>query len=346
MRLSAAAPVVWGVAGVAVVLAVWHGWGILVTPERSFFWFMTFVDLVVAGVAFSVGRQWPRYADVESGGIVLLRQRIRFEAITEIRLGDVSAKPFWLAFWLPTSLVVGVIAALIPASSYNREVVEFATANGRARLRWRKSAGHDEVVNAVRAARPDLEPRYGLDGRSPARDFSPRMSVGGGLLCACLLLWAFFAGWSGLQLLDRSTQEGPNALAATSSALRSVTSDLTGYEPVPGARVGYHSWRCDRVNDLLLGPSPDVVDLHLEIDGKDVPPATADAIEARIRKDVGMDPDQYLFAVDRRSSDVAIDIPVMSGLHVDVSTGCVDSDDLPALQGQLDELAKAVGAGR
>lgn len=344
--MSTAAPLVWGVAGVAAVLAVWHGFGILVTPERTFFWFMTFADLVVAAIAFWLGRQWPRYADIESGGIVLLRQRIRFEAITEIRLGDVSAKPFWLAFWLPTSLVVGLIVAFTSASSYNREVVEFATENGRARLRWRRASGHDELVQAVRAARPDLEPRYGLDGNSPARDFSPRMSVGGGLLCAGLLLWGFFAGWSGLQLLDRSTVDEPVPVAATSSALRSATSHLTGYEPLPGVRAEYYSWPCARNNDLLLGPSPDVVDLHLKVVGRDVPPATADAIEARIRQDIGMDPDQYLFTLDRRTSDVAVDIPLVSGLHVEVFTGCVASADLPGLQRQLDEFAAAIGAGR
>lgn len=253
VRLSKAALRVWAVAGVAMVLAVWHGWGILVTPERSFFWFMTLADVVVAAVAIWLGRQWPRYADVEPAGIVLLRQRIRYEAITEIRLGAVSAKPFWLAFWLPTSLLVGLIVALTRAESFNREVVEIDTVNGRARLRWRgTTAGQDELVGALRAARPDLDLKYGLNGRSRARDFSPRLSVGGGLLAASLALWAFIAGWSGLQLLDRSTLDGPYSSAATSSALHSVTTRLTGYSPLPDVRAEFTTWRCARNNYLLV----------------------------------------------------------------------------------------------
>jgi len=343
VRLSTASLWVWGVAAVAGVLAVWHGWGILITPERTFFWFMTFADLVVVAVAVWLGRQWPRHADIGPDGIVLLRQRVRYDAVTEIRMGDVSAKPFWLAFWLPTSLVVGLIVALMGAGSFAWEVLEINTANGRARLRWRTSAGHDEIVKALRAARPDLEARYGLDGTAPAQDFSPRMSVGGGLLAACLAAWAIIGGWSGLQLLDQSTLEGPYSVEATSTALARVTDRLKGYDPLPDVHPEYQTWNCDRTN-YLLGPSSEVVDLHLKIVSPNVPEATADAIEARLRHDSGMPPDDYLFRVGGTDSDVAIDIPVVDTLYIEIFTGCVDSDDLPALRQRLDAMAAALGA--
>ncbi|PRY44890.1 hypothetical protein CLV43_102455 [Umezawaea tangerina] len=343
--MSNAALRVWGVAGVAAVLALWHGWGILITPERSFFWFMTAADVLVVVVAVWLGKQWPRYADVEEGGIVLLRQRIRFEAVTGIRLGDVSAKPFWLAFWLPTSLVVGLVVAVMPAGSFDREVLEIDTENGRARLRWRESTGHDQVVRALRTARPDLEPRYGLTGDSRARDFSPRMGVGGGLLAAGLALWVLVAGWSGIQLTDQSTVQKENSTAATVEALRTLTKKMTGYEALPGVRAEYVTWRCDR-NNYLLGPSPDVVDLHLKIVGSGVSEQVADGVESRVRRNAGMGEGDYLKMVDLPRSGVAVDVPLVESLYVEVFTGCVGVGDVEELRGELEGMARALGVGR
>jgi len=95
-----------------------------------------------------------------------------------------------------------------------------------------------------------------------------------------------------------------------------------------------------------LGPSPEVVDLHLKIVGPNVASADANAIEAHLRQNSGMDPDEYLHPVDVPRSDVAIDIPEVSSLYIEISTGCVSAADLPVLQQDLEEMAGALGVRR
>ncbi|TCO54843.1 hypothetical protein EV192_108131 [Actinocrispum wychmicini] len=342
--LSKAAYWAWGVAAVATVAAGWHIWGITDTPERPFFWVITVLDLLVAVTALGVGLQWPRYAVFDAEGIVLHRKRIRYEAITELRLGDVSAKPFWLAAWLPTSLLGGLIVALIPADTFDRQVVEIGTENRRARLRWRGNVPHDDFVAAVRESRPDLEITYGVDRRTVAVDFTPRLSIGGGLLVAGLAAWVLFAGVLSVQLFDRSTVDGPYPSAATSNVLRSVTADLKGYAPLPGVPAEYKEWRCDRNNYAFLGPSPDVIDLHMKLVAEDMPRAMADAYEAKLRSDTGMASFDYLHRIDDPVTDVEIDIPEVKGLYVEISTGCVSRADLGPLRDDLTKMAAALGA--
>jgi hypothetical protein len=344
--LSSASLRVWGVAGVAVVLAGWHGWGIAVTPERSDFWGLAFADVVVAAVAVGLGMRWPRSAYLEPDGLVLRCRLIRYEAITEVRFGDVSAKPFWLAFWLPTSLIGGLIVFRSRAEEFNRRVIEIGTADGRVRLRWRRFAERDDLLRAIRTARPDLSTKEGLDEHSPARDYTPKLSVGGGLLAAALVFWAFIAGWWGVQLLDRSTVEGPYSTQATSAVLRAVTSRMTGYSPLPGVSAEYTTQRCTRVNNALLGPSPDVVDLHVSIEDPDVPSDAADAVEARFRRDAGIAPDEAVHLAGLPDAYVDFGIPLSSDLDIEIRTGCVDSADLPALRKDVERLVGALGVGR
>jgi hypothetical protein len=94
--------------------------------------------------------------------------------------GSASAKPFWLAFWLPTSLLIGLIVALRSSSEFDREVVELGTGRGRVRARWRDFRAADAFVAAVREKRPDLQAGHGVVPGTFARDYSPRLSVGGG----------------------------------------------------------------------------------------------------------------------------------------------------------------------
>lgn len=344
--VSSAAYWAWGVAGLAIVAAGWHIWAITETPDSSIFWVVTVFDLLVACTAFGVGLQWPRYAVFDDEGIVLNKQRIRYEAITELRFGDVSAKPFWLAFWIPMSLVGGAIVALIPRDTFDRQVIEINTEARRARFRWRKMARHDAFADAVREARPDLESVYGLDGNNLAVDFTPRMSVGGGFLAFGLAMWVFFAGWLSIQLFDMSTEEGPFSPQATDSALRRITSGMTGYAPLPGVAANFTEWRCRRTNGWVLGDSPDVIDLHVKLVADDMPKDTADAIEAKVRRDAGMGTDDFLQRVDTRpdDTDVEVDIPQSNGLYIEISTGCVNRGDLGPLHDDLRKMATAIGA--
>jgi hypothetical protein len=214
------------------------------------------------------------------------------------------------------------------------------------RLRWRRFKERDDLLHAVRTARPDLSTKQGLDERSTARDYTPRMSVGGGLLAAALVFWAIVGGWSGIQLLDRSTMEGPHSAQATSAVLRSVTSRMTDYSPLSGVAVEYTTWRCTRVNNALLGPSPDVVDLYLTIEDADMPSDTADAVEARFRRDAGMTPDEAVHLAGLPDAYVDLGIPLSSGLQIEIRTGCVDSAELPTLRRDLERLVGALGVSR
>ncbi|QFZ18250.1 hypothetical protein [Saccharothrix syringae] len=334
----------WAVVAVAVAAAALHVWGITETPETGLFWFLTAADLVVAGTAAAHAVRWPRHAVFEPDALVLAGSRVPYDAITAVRVGSVSAKPFWLAFWLPNSLLVGLVVALRDPAGFTRDVVEVDTARERFRARWRSPGLRRAFLDALHAARPDVEPSHDLDGGHPARDRTPRLGVPGGLLACALSVWAVAAGLLSLQLADRSTYHGPYPTEATSAALRSLTSEFRDYEALPGVPVDLRTQRCDRTNPLL-GPSPDVVELHLVLESHDLPEADADAVEARIRQDADMDPDTYLTSVDRVSG-VSLHIPASSRLSVWVSTGCVAVEDAERLGGDLRALAAALGAGR
>lgn len=328
-----------------VLMTAFHVWGITETPESSMYWVAAVFDLAVAIVSFGLGLQWPRYALFEEDGVILARQRIRYDAITALRLGDVSAKPFWLAFWIPTSLLGGLIVALVPKDSFNREVVEVATENRTARFRWKHGGPPTAFVDAFQARRPDLQRTYHLDTYSYARDFTPRMGVGGGLLAACLGVWVVFTAITTPDLFDLSTERGPYPLAATQAKLRSMTAGLSGYDPLPGVSVEFSTDRCSR-NNVLLGASPDVVELSMKIDAKDMPPPAADAVENHLRADTGMRRGEYYHPIYEPDSNVTIDIPEMHGLYVQISTGCVRAGEVDLLRDDLTKFAAAMGVGR
>jgi hypothetical protein len=341
--LSRARRWTWVLVAVAVLFAAWHVYGVTVTPERPFFWIGLAFDVVVGVVAWFFGRAWPPEARFEPDALVLDRTRLPYADITGIRRGAVSAKPFWLAFWLPTSLLGGLIVALRPAGDFDREVVELQTTDGRVRTRWRDLRTAETFVAALRENRPDLDVRFGLDAGVFARDYAPRLGVGGGLLAFCLGLWLFLGTWFGLQLTDQSLDDGPFPLEATSATLRELTGDLTGFAPLPGVAPAFTEWECDRDNGLILGPDPGATDLHLQLIREDLP--EAGVVEARLRQAAGMDADEYITRIGPDDVDVDVDIPEDRGLYVEISTGCVDGDGLPRLRDDLTKVAKAMGAG-
>nr|BFE54383.1 hypothetical protein GCM10017745_78100 [Saccharothrix mutabilis subsp. capreolus] len=324
---------------VALGCAALHIWGITETPERNLYWFLTAADLLVAAVAAVHASRWPRHAVFEEDALVLGGLRVPYHSITSARTGYVSAKPFWLAFWLPNSLVIGLVVAARNPSKFNREVVEVDTNRGRVRARWRDTSGQRAFVDALREVRPEVSPTYGLDGGDPARDCTPRLGVPGGLLACALSVWALVAGLLSLELTDRSTYRTPASTEATSAALRTLAAGFRDYETLPGVPVDFRTWRCDRANGVL-GPTPHFVRLHLVLEGRDVP--TADAVEAKIRQDAGMPEGTYLMTVDEVSG-VRLNIPASSRLSVWVSTGCVDVDDAERLRGELRTVAAALG---
>ncbi|MEV6872404.1 hypothetical protein [Amycolatopsis sp. NPDC051128] len=342
--LSRARRWTWGLVAVALAFAVWHGYGVTVAPERPFFWIGVALDVLVAVIAYALGRNWPPEAVFEPGALVLGTARVPYPAITDLRRGAVSAKPFWLAFWVPTSLVVGLLVALRPAGDFDREVVEFGTGTARTRLRWRDHRAADRFVTAVRDARPDLEPQYGVDPAAFAKDRAPRLGAGGGFLAFGLGLWLFLGGWFGMQLSDQSLYRGPFPAEPTSAALRDLTGDLSGFAPLPGVAPEFTEWPCDRTNDLILGPDPDAADLHLKLESRTLPVAEAGVVEDRLRVAAGMEPGEYLHGIGPDSIDADVDIPEDDGLYVEISTGCVTREAVPGLRDDLTNLATALGA--
>jgi len=328
-----------------LAMTAFHVWAITETPEITLYWVAAIFDLAIAIVSFGLGLQWPTYALFEEDGVILAKQRIRYDSITALRLGDVSAKPFWLAFWIPTSLVGGLIVALIPKDTFNREVVEIVTEHRTARFRWKRSGTPTVFVDTLQARRSDLERTYHLDSYSYARDFTPRMGVGGGLLAACLGVWVVFTAITTPELFDLSTQYGPYSTAATSAELRALTGKLSGYDPLPGVPVEFSTDRCSR-KSYILGESPDVVDLSVKIVAEDMPPTLADAVERHVRNDVGMIRNEYFYTIDAPDQRVAVDIPEVKGLYVQFFTGCVRVGELDPLRDDLTKLAAAMGAGR
>ena len=342
LPLSRARRWTWVVLAVALAFAAWHGYGITVAPERPFFWIGVGFDVVVAVVAWLMGRAWPPEAEFGPDAIVFGGSRLPYAEITEVRRGAVSAKPFWLAFWLPTSLLIGLIVALRSPSEFDREVVELRTGGGRVRARWRDFRAADAFVKAVHEKRPDLEAGYGVVPDAFARDYSPRLGVGGGFLAFGLGLWLFLGGWFGLQLLDQSLDRGPFPAAPTGAAIRDLTAGLSGFAPLPDVTRDFTEWPCDRTNDLILGPDPDATDLHLKLESRTLPEAAAGAVEDRLRQAAGMDPGQYLERYNL-DLDFEVDIPEDDDLYVEFSTGCVTGDAVPGLRDDLTKLAAAMG---
>lgn len=338
--LSRARRRTWVLVVVALVFAGWHGYGITVAPERPFFWIGVVLDVLVAVVAWLLGRAWPAVASFGPDALAFDRTRIDYREITDVRRGAVSAKPFWLAFWIPTSLVGGLIVALRPSGDFDREVVEFRAGHGRVRTRWRDHRAAETFLAVLHDKVPDLEVRYGVDPAAHARDHSPRLGAGGGFLAFALGVWLFFGTWFGLQLLDRSLDRGPFPPGPTSAAINRLTAGLSGSAPLPGVARDFTEWPCDRTNDLVLGPDPGAADLHLKLVG---PLPQAGAVEARLRQAAGMDPDQYLERLGPDDVDFEVDIPEDDDLYVEFSTGCVTGDAVPALREDLAKLATAMG---
>src|SRR2546429_197584 len=154
LPLSRARRWTWVLLAVALGFAAWHAYGITVAPERPFFWIGVAFDVLVAVVAWLLGRAWPPVAQFGPDAIAFEKIRVPYATITEVRRGAVSAKPFWLAFWLPTSLLVGLIVALRPADGFDREVVELGTERGRVRTRWRDHRTAEAFLAALREKRP------------------------------------------------------------------------------------------------------------------------------------------------------------------------------------------------
>lgn len=338
--LSRARRWTWVLIVVAVAFAAWHGYGITVAPQRPFFWIGVALDVLVAVVAWSLGRAWPPEAAFGAETLAFGRARVPYGLITDVRRGAVSAKPFWLAFWIPTSLVVGLIVALRPAGDFDREVVEFRAGQGRVRTRWRDHRAAEDFLAALREKLPDLEVRYGVDPAAHAWDHAPRLGAGGGVLAFGLGIWLFFGTWFGLQLLDRSLDRGPFPPGPTSAAITGLTAGLSGSAPLPGVTREFTEWPCDRTNDLVLGPDPGAADLHLKLVGRT--PA-ADEAEARLRQAAGMDHGQYLERLGPDDIDFEVDIPADDDLYVEFSTGCVGDDAVPGLRDDLGKLAAAMG---
>ncbi|WIV55118.1 hypothetical protein [Amycolatopsis nalaikhensis] len=326
---------------VALGFAAWHAYGITVAPSRPFFWIGVALDLLVALVAWLLGRAWPPEARFEPDAVVLGKSRVPYAAITDVRRGAVSAKPFWVAFWLPTSLLVGLIVALRPSGDFDRQVVEV----GRVRVRWRDYRAADAFITGLREKRPDVEVHHGVDPATYAQDRSPRLGVGGGFLAAGLGWWLFLSGWFGLQLFDQSLYSGPFPAEPTASAIRDLTGDLTGFAPLPDASRELTEWPCDRKNDLILGPDPDAADLHLKLQSRTLPADRAGAVEDRLRAAAGMAPGDYLYWYGPDELDFAVDIPEDDDLYVEFSTGCVTGDAVPSLREELGKLATAMGVG-
>ena len=339
-RLSSASYWAWGVAVMAGAAAVWHIWAITETAERPYFWMLSVADVIIAATAAWHAWSWPVHADFGPDGLRLGRTTIPYESITEVRRGDASAKGFWVAFWLPTSLVIGVIAALRDPDSYDRDVVELATANGIARFRWRDPARGQEFLTGLGK---EEAPKAIPASYHTARDYTPQLSVGGGLLVAVLGYWLIIGGLFSTDLFDLSTSYGPYPLAATSANIATLTGKLTGIAPLPNVPAEFVEEKCDRVNNSTLGPSPHVIDLHLRIIGQDVPDQTATAIENQLRNDIGMQSDEYLFDVNDGGTDVAVDIPEAQGLYIEIFTGCVDASGLPQLRTDLQRMGSALG---
>jgi hypothetical protein len=338
--LSRARRWTWVVVAVAAAFAAWHLYGIFVAPERPFFWIGLAFDVLVGVVGWLLGRAWPPVARFGPDGIRLDGSLVPYATITEVRRGVVSAKPFWLAFWLPTSLLIGLIVALRPSGDFDQEVVELCTDGGRVRARWRDHRAAEAFLAALHEHRPDLEVRYGIDSGIFARDHSPRLGVGGGFLAFGLGLWLFLGGWFGLQLLDQSLDRGPFPSGPTSAAITRLTSGLDGFAPLPGVARDFTDWPCDRTNDLILGPDPGATDLHLKLEGRS---PQAGAVEARLRQAAGMDADQYLERLGPDDLDFELDIPEDDDLYIEFSTGCVTGDAVPGLRDDFTKLAAALG---
>lgn len=339
--LSRARRWTWVLVALALAFAVWHGYGVTVAPGRPFFWIGVALDLLVAVVAWLLGRTWPPEATFGPDGLAFDRTPVPYAAITDVRRGAVSAKPFWLAFWLPTSLIGGLIVALRPSGDFDREVVEFRAGQDRVRARWRDYRTAETFLAALRDRRPDLEVRHGVDPAAYARDHSPRLGVGGGFLAFGLGIWLFFGTWFGLQLFDQSLDRGPYPPGPTSAAIKQLTAGLSGFAPLPGVARDFSEWPCDRANDLILGPDPGAADLHLKLQGRF---AQAGAVEARLRQAAGMDPDQYLQRLGPDDVDFEVDIPEDDDLYIEFSAGCVADDAVPGLRDDLTKLAAAMGA--
>lgn len=343
LPLSRARRWTWVLVAVALAFAGWHAYGITVAPERPFFWIGVVCDVLVAVVAWLLGRSWPAEARFGPDAIAFGRAGVPYAAITDVRRGAVSAKPFWLAFWLPTSLLIGLILALRPSGDFDREVVEVGTGRGRVRARWRDHRAADAFVAALREKLPDIEVGYGVDPATYAKDHSPRLGVGGGLLAFACGLWLVLGSWFGLQLSDRSLDRGPFPAAPTSATIRELAARLSGFAPLTGVTREFTEWPCDRTNDLILGPDPDAADLHLKLESRTLPESEAGAVEARLRQAAGMDPGQYLQRYGSDDLDFEVDIPEDGDLYVEFSTGCIGDDAVPGLRDDLAKLASAMG---
>ncbi|WP_143050916.1 hypothetical protein [Amycolatopsis pretoriensis] len=57
--LSRARRWTWVLVVVALAFAGWHGYGITVAPERPYFWIGVALDVLVAVIAWLLGRAWP-----------------------------------------------------------------------------------------------------------------------------------------------------------------------------------------------------------------------------------------------------------------------------------------------
>lgn len=341
--LTTAPLVLWAVALAALAAALWHGAAIPETPERSAYWVITALDALVAVLCGWLGARWSFTARFEPDALVIGRHRVPYSAITGVRYGPFSAKPFWLALLFPVSIVGGLLVLARSAQAMEREVVEISTADGRRhRLRWKDAERHGEFTDLLRRARPDLEPDYGVDNALPARDHTPRLGVPGGLVGAFVITWGLVALYLGAQLgdLDRLQSRTYDPDRAVTALQRVAT-----FAEPAGVELPHvvEQERCGRVNSVVLGPSPHWVRVSTTVEDRGMADADAEAVRTALRAAAGLDPDRGYGRDPDGESGVTYNLNGGRGLTLTVSTGCVPADSAPRLEAALAEVVAALG---
>jgi hypothetical protein len=369
VRLSRARALVWGAAAVAAVLLAWHVYGVVVAPYSAVLWFCVIADAVALAICVWQGLRWPPTAVFADDHLRLGSLDIPYASIDTVWRGTESAKPFWLAFWLPQSLLGGLVVALVPAGSFDRYVLQLDAAGASTRMRFRNHHYRDRFLEQLDARLPGLDHRY-TAGPEPAVDVTPRLAVPGGLLLACLTTWILVGGWFGTFLFDLSLEARTTSSGDTTSAtLRAFTGRLENTvvstsgttAAATAAALGPLTARikessCDYREDEILGAAPGIADYRLEIEGRDVPKDRADALEAVVRHAVAMSEDTYYVNLDTDGAAdtdyrmagtrtaVTLDIYVTPGVGIDVESGCVATADEARIRADLMAVAAALNA--
>ncbi|AXX29932.1 hypothetical protein KCV87_07305 [Actinosynnema pretiosum subsp. pretiosum] len=343
--LTTAPLVLRAVALAALVAALWHGSAIPETPERAVYPVLTALDVLVAALCAWLGARWSSTARFETDALVIGRHRVPYAAITGVRCGPCSAKPFWLALLLPVSVIGGLLVLARSAQAMGRQVVEIRTADGRRhRSRWKDAERHGEFTDLLRRARPDLEHDYGVDTALPARDHTPRLGVPGGLVGAFLVAWVLVVLHLGAQLddLDRLQSRTHDPERAVTALQRVVAfAEPAGLE-LPHV---VEQERCGRVNSVFLGPTPHWVRVSATAEDRSMADADAEGVRTALRAAAGLEPDVGYSRDPDGESGVTYNLNGGHGLTLTVSTGCVPADSAPRVTAALEDVVRALGRG-